>query len=215
MNRLAPFRFALYLRSAYRAQDTHACGRTLSFPASAARLSEVRTPAPRQAGVPFRRSRAVDEGVGRDGTPLGKHVPQIADKPKENGANTMLNRITLIGRPSDRTQKPRPLRTTTSSSSSTSPPRRAGRTTRATTRPAPNGIASMPGVISRSSPGPSRRGSSSRSKGHFGTGRSRPKGSPSSVWPKSAPPASSGSQKSKLQTIRPTVPARSSPGLGE
>jgi len=31
-------------------------GRTLSFPESAARLREVRTPAPRQAVVPFRRS---------------------------------------------------------------------------------------------------------------------------------------------------------------
>src|SRR6202045_4033741 len=49
-------------------------GRTLSFQDSAARLREVRTPAPRHAVVPFRRFYPVAEGVGlrvkpnRDGT---------------------------------------------------------------------------------------------------------------------------------------------------
>ncbi len=33
---------------------------------------EVRTPAPRQAVVPFRRFYPVAEGVGRDGTPVGQ-----------------------------------------------------------------------------------------------------------------------------------------------
>jgi hypothetical protein len=33
---------------------------------------EVRTPAPRQAVVPFRRFHPVAEGVGRDGTPVGQ-----------------------------------------------------------------------------------------------------------------------------------------------
>jgi hypothetical protein len=33
---------------------------------------EVRTPCPRQAGVPFRRFYPVAEGVGRDGTPVGQ-----------------------------------------------------------------------------------------------------------------------------------------------
>src|SRR5258707_12579464 len=55
-------------------------------------------------------------------------------------------------------QKPKPLRTTKSTSSSTSQPRRAGRTTKASTKPAPNGIASLPGEISRSSPKLSRSG---------------------------------------------------------
>jgi hypothetical protein len=45
-----------------------------------------------------------------------------------------------------------PSRTLNAPSSSTSLPRRAGRTTKATTKPAPNGIASSPGGISRSSP---------------------------------------------------------------
>jgi hypothetical protein len=47
-------------------------GRTLSFPKSAVRLCEVRTPAPKQVWVPFRRFRPVAEGVGRDGTPVGQ-----------------------------------------------------------------------------------------------------------------------------------------------
>jgi single-strand DNA-binding protein len=36
--------------------------------------------------------------VGRDGTPVGKHVPQTADKPKETEPKTMFSKIILIGR---------------------------------------------------------------------------------------------------------------------
>jgi single-strand DNA-binding protein len=61
-------------------------------------LFEVRTPAPKQVWVPFRRFGPVAEGVGRDGTPVGKHVPQTADKPKETEPNTMFNKVILIGR---------------------------------------------------------------------------------------------------------------------
>src|ERR1700680_1642577 len=52
-----------YLRSACRAQDTHALRTHALVPRIAARLSKgVRTPAPRQAGVPFRRFYPVAEG---------------------------------------------------------------------------------------------------------------------------------------------------------
>jgi len=46
--------------------------RTLFFPESAARLFKMRTPAPKQIWVPFRRFRPVARGVGRDGTPVGQ-----------------------------------------------------------------------------------------------------------------------------------------------
>src|SRR5258708_34339298 len=54
-------------------------GRTLSFPEAAARLCEVRTPAPRQAVVPFRRFYPVAEGVGRDGTPIGSWFHRLLE----------------------------------------------------------------------------------------------------------------------------------------
>jgi hypothetical protein len=152
---------------------------------------QVRTPSPRQAGVPFRRFYPVALGVGRTAHPPGKHVPQTADKPKETEPNTMFNKVTFIGRlgqkrrsqnrseqqshfhrpPRTKTPKPKPLRTTKSTSSSTSQPRKAGRTTRANTRTAPSGTASSPGGISRSSPRRSRRGSSSPWKASSGIAR--------------------------------------------
>jgi hypothetical protein len=51
-------------------------GRTLSFQESAARLYEVRTPAPRQAVVPSIQSPREWVATAH---PLGKHVPQTAD----------------------------------------------------------------------------------------------------------------------------------------
>ena len=73
-------------------------GRTLSLLESAARLYKMRTPAPRQAVVPFRRFCPVAEGVVATAHPPGKHVPQTADKPKETEPNIMFNKIILIGR---------------------------------------------------------------------------------------------------------------------
>jgi hypothetical protein len=63
-------------------------GRTLSFPESATRLFEVRTPAPRQAVVPFRRFCPVAEGVGRDGTPVGQACTADSGQTKRNGAKS-------------------------------------------------------------------------------------------------------------------------------
>jgi len=73
-------------------------GRTLSFPESATRLCRVRTPCPRQAGVPFRRFYPVAWEWVAPAHPPGKHVPQTADKPKEMEPNIMFNKIILIGR---------------------------------------------------------------------------------------------------------------------
>ena len=120
-------------------------GRTLSFPESASRLFEVRTPAPKQVWVPFHRSTPVAEGGDGAAHPPGKRVPQTADKPDETELNTPCSTKSSSSAASDRTQKPKPPRTTASTLSSTSLPRRAGRTTRANTRPAPNGTASTPG----------------------------------------------------------------------
>src|SRR6202022_1946734 len=61
-------------------------GRTLSFLESATRLCKVRTPCPRQAGVPFRRFCPVAEGVGRDGTPVGQACTADSGQTKRNGA---------------------------------------------------------------------------------------------------------------------------------
>ena len=61
-------------------------GRTLSFPESATRLCKVRTPCPRQAGVPFRRFNPVALGVGRDGTPSGQACTASSGQTKRNGA---------------------------------------------------------------------------------------------------------------------------------
>jgi hypothetical protein len=60
------------LRSACRAQNTPALRTHALLPKSATRLCKVRTPCPRQAGVPFRRFYPVALGVGRDGTPSGQ-----------------------------------------------------------------------------------------------------------------------------------------------
>jgi single-strand DNA-binding protein len=57
---------------------------------------EVRTPAPRQAVVPFRRSSSVALGVGRDGTPVGQACTADSGQTKRTGANH--NKVILIAR---------------------------------------------------------------------------------------------------------------------
>src|ERR1700727_1175567 len=61
-------------------------GRTLSFPESATRLCEVRTPPPKQVWVPFLRFCPVALGVGRDGTPVGQACTASSGQTKRNGA---------------------------------------------------------------------------------------------------------------------------------
>src|SRR5258708_27757640 len=61
-------------------------GRTLSFPNPLRASQEVRTPAPRQAVVPFRRFYPVAEGVGRVGTPVGQACTADSGQTKRNGA---------------------------------------------------------------------------------------------------------------------------------
>src|SRR5258708_32048520 len=69
----SPSGLPFYLRSACRAQNTPALRTHALLPRiRCAPLCEVRTPAPRQAVVPFRRFDPVAEGVGRDGTPSGQ-----------------------------------------------------------------------------------------------------------------------------------------------
>src|ERR1700736_5236096 len=101
----------------------------------------------------------VAEGVGRDGTPVGQACTADSGQTKRNGAKYQCSTKSSSSAASDRTPKPKPLKTTASTSSSTSQPRKAGRTTKASTKPAPNGIASSPGAISRNSPRAFRKGS--------------------------------------------------------
>ena len=91
------------------------------------------------------------EEVG-DGTPSGQACTADSGHNQKKRSPTPCSTKSSSSADSVRMQKPKPLRITVSSSSSTSPPRKAGRTIRANTRPAPNGTASMPGGISRSSP---------------------------------------------------------------
>jgi hypothetical protein len=75
-----------------------------------------------------------------------------------------------------------------------------------------NGTASMPGEISQSSPKLSRKGSSSPWKGlsNIATWKTTLRARPSNTGsPRSMPPASSGSRRSRPQMIQPTQPATS------
>ena len=73
-------------------------GRTLSFPESAARLCKVRTLPQNEFGSPSADSIQSPREWVATAHPLGKHVPQTADKPKETEPNTMFNKVILIGR---------------------------------------------------------------------------------------------------------------------
>ena len=166
MNRAAPFRFAfLSAFSVPRSRHPRPSDARSPFQNPLRASREVRTPAPRQAGVPFRRFSPVAEGVGRDGTPVGQACTADSGQTKRNGAKHHVQQSHSHRPPRTERRSQNRSEQRTSTSSSTSQPRRAGRTTKATTKPAPNGIASMPGGISRSSPRRSRRGSSSPSKG--------------------------------------------------
>src|SRR5260370_40749809 len=73
-------------------------GRTLSFPESAARLCRCGLLAPDKLGSLSADSVQSPREWVATAHPLGKHVPQTADKPKETEPNTMINKIILIGR---------------------------------------------------------------------------------------------------------------------
>ena len=74
-------------------------GRTLSFPESAARLSRGADSYPHsKSGSPSADSVQSPREWVATAHPLGKHVPQTADKPKETELNTMFNKVILIGR---------------------------------------------------------------------------------------------------------------------
>ena len=73
LNRAAPFRFAfLSAFSVPRSKHPRPSDARSPFQNPLRASQEVRTPAPRQAVVPFRRFCPVAEGVGRDGTPVGQ-----------------------------------------------------------------------------------------------------------------------------------------------
>ena len=74
-------------------------GRTLSFPESAARLCKrCGLLPPGKLGSPSADSIQSPREWVATAHPLGKHVPQTADKPKETELNTMFNKVILIGR---------------------------------------------------------------------------------------------------------------------
>ena len=93
-----PSGLPFYLRSACRAQNTPALRTHALLPRIRCASQEVRTPAPRQAVVPFRRFYPVALGVGRDGTPVGQACTADSGQTKRKGANTMFNKVILIGR---------------------------------------------------------------------------------------------------------------------
>jgi single-strand DNA-binding protein len=74
-------------------------GRTLSFPESAARLFEVRTPIPVASPGPLPQILSSRRGSGsRRHTLRAEHVPQTAGQTERNGAKHMFNKVILIGR---------------------------------------------------------------------------------------------------------------------
>jgi len=74
-------------------------GRTLSFPESAfAPLKRCGLLPPGKLWSPSADSVQSPREWVATAHPLGKHVPQTADKPKETEPNTMFNKVILIGR---------------------------------------------------------------------------------------------------------------------
>ena len=78
--------FQPWMRSACRAQSTLAQRTQALPPKFAARLSGFRTPPPRQAWVPFRKTSSVALGVGRAGTPSGQACTAPSGKSLNTGA---------------------------------------------------------------------------------------------------------------------------------
>jgi hypothetical protein len=79
--------------------------------------------------------------------PLGKYLPHYADKSEETEPKHHVQQNHSRRPPRMECKSEKQLRIIASTSRSTSQPRKAGRTTRASMRPAPNGIASSHGVL--------------------------------------------------------------------
>jgi len=87
LNRPAPFWFA-FLSAFSVPRSKHPRPSDARSPSqNPLRASQkVRTPSPRQAGVPFRRFHPVASGVGRDGTPFGQACSASSGQTKRNRA---------------------------------------------------------------------------------------------------------------------------------
>ena len=94
-----PSGLPFYLRSACRAQDTPALRTHALLPRTrCAPLKRCGLLPPGKLGSPSADSIQSPREWVATAHPLGKHVPQTADKPKETELNTMFNKVILIGR---------------------------------------------------------------------------------------------------------------------
>jgi hypothetical protein len=133
------------------------------YPLSELRASqEVRTLAPSKLWSPSADSIQSPREWVATAHPLGKHVPQTADKPKERKPNIMFNKAILIGRLGQNAEA-KTAQNNKEYVTLNIATQESRRTTKANMRIAPSGTASTPEGISRSSPRLYRRGSSSPS----------------------------------------------------
>ena len=94
-----PSGLPFYLRSACRAQDTPALRTHALLPRiRCAPLKRCGLLPPGKLWSPSADSIQSPRELVATAHPLGKHVPQTADKPKEMEPNTMFNKVILIGR---------------------------------------------------------------------------------------------------------------------
>ncbi len=173
MNRAAPLRFAFLICVQSAAlKDTPALRTHALLPRIRCAPSRGADSCPRASCGPLPAgSIQSPRGVGRDRhTRWAKHVPQDQrTNQKETELKHHVQQSHFHRLASGRNAEAKTAQNNKEiTSSSTSQPRKAGRMTKATTRTAPNGIASMPGVISPNLPKRYRRGNSLPSKGHFG-----------------------------------------------
>src|SRR3981081_2904591 len=94
-----PSGLLFYLRSACRAQDTPALRTHALLPRiRCAPLKRGGLLPPGKLWCPSADPAQPPREWVATAPPLGKHVPQTADKPKETEPNTMFNKVILIGR---------------------------------------------------------------------------------------------------------------------
>ncbi len=159
------------LRSACRAQDTHALrSHALLLRFRCAPLRDADSCPHSKSGSPSAEPFQSPREWVATAHPLGKHVPQTADKPEETEPNTMFNKVILIGRLGQNAEA-KTAQNKNEYVILNIATQESWRATRATARTAPSGTASMPGGICRSSPRLSRRVNSSLWKGFSGIAR--------------------------------------------